>query len=70
MKKFKPKDPFDLVVEDIQNVTAQEVKKIKERKKHPELKEKEKTIHIEIDSSESYGSVYKYPPIDLLNENN
>lgn len=63
------KEPFDLVVEDIQNVTAQEVRKIKERKM-PEQKEKEKAVHIEIDSTETYGNVYKYPPIELLDESN
>ena len=60
----KKKEPFDLVVEDIQNVTAQEVRKIKERR----TPEKEKAVHIEIDSPESHGNVYKYPPIDLLDE--
>jgi DNA segregation ATPase FtsK/SpoIIIE, S-DNA-T family len=63
------KEPFDLVVEDIQNVTAQEVRKIKERKM-PEQKEKEKAVHIEIDSTETFGNVYKYPPLDLLDESN
>lgn len=63
------KEPFDLVVEDIQNVTAKEIIKIKEKKSSDSAK-KEKPMVLEIDSTESFGSVYNFPSIELLSENN